>query len=200
MKKPVLVQNLRADFALVGDDPTSVQPIVLSNAFFTCGGPIRCKRTNYISGVKQLTKALPELCLGPHGNTEPDVDELNYRPAMLMPVEEVSRALTTNPDSIYSYLAFYNTFLAPALGSGDVDLVLKYTPLCNWWRCVCTAVTGGGSVVQAATVDPGNIHQHRFLDGWVSWSTTSLSFRLGHGGPALDARKQLLAMLPTKFL
>ena len=104
---------------------------------------------------------------------------------MLMPVEEVSRALTTNPDGIYSYLAFYNTFLAPALGSGDADLVRKYTPLCNWWRCVCTAVTGGGSVVQAATVDPGNFRQCRFLDGWVSQSTTSLSFRLGHGGPAV---------------
>ena len=56
--------------ALVGNDPTSVQPLVLSNAFFTHGGPIRYKHTDYIIGVEQLTKAPPELRSGPHANTE----------------------------------------------------------------------------------------------------------------------------------
>ena len=79
---------------------------------------------------------------------------------MLMPVEEVTAALTTNADGIYSYLAFYNTFLAPALGSGDTDLLIrKYTPLVDWWRCVCTAVTGGGSAVEIAPEDLENLCQ-----------------------------------------
>ena len=69
----------------------------------------------------------PVLRLGPYNTTEPDVDELHFCPAMLMPVEEVAAALTTNINGIYSYLAFYNTFLAPALGSGNAeDLIPKY--------------------------------------------------------------------------
>ena len=59
-------------------------------------------------------------------------DELHFRPAaMLMPVEEVSRALMTNPDGIYSYLAFYNKFLAPALDSGDADLTWALKGSCS---------------------------------------------------------------------
>ena len=41
---------------LVGNDPTSVQPLVLSNAFFRRGGPVQCKHTDYIIGVEQLTR------------------------------------------------------------------------------------------------------------------------------------------------
>ena len=53
---------------------------------------------------------------------------------------------------------------------------------------MCTAVTGGGSAVEiASTEDPGNLCQRRFLDGWVSHSTTALSHRLGYGGPALTS-------------
>ena len=52
--------------ALVGNDPMSVQPLVLSNTFFTSAGPTRCKRTDYIIVVEQLTKAPPELRSGPH--------------------------------------------------------------------------------------------------------------------------------------
>ena len=86
---------------------------------------VRCKRPAHIIGTDQLTHAPPILRSGPHNTTEPDVDELYFRPAMLMPVEEVTAALTTNADGIYSYLAFYNTFLAPALGSGDADRIQK---------------------------------------------------------------------------
>ena len=174
--------------ALLGDDPNAMQPLVLGETFFrqNCMA-VRCKRADYNIGTDQLTHAPPILCSGPHGTTEPDVDELYFRPAMLMPVEEVTVTLTTNTDGIYSYLAFYNTFLAPAIGSGNADLIRKYTPLVNWWRCACTAVTGGGSVVEIDPGDPGNLCQRCLLDGWVSRSTNALIHRLGYGGPALTS-------------
>ena len=125
--------------ALVGDDPNAVQPLVMHpDSFRRCRAAVRCKRPDYIIGVNQLAHGPPVLHSGPHNNTEQDVDKLHFRPAMLMPVDEVAGALTRSPDGIYSYLAFYNTFLAPALGSGDADLICKYTPLINWWHCVCT--------------------------------------------------------------
>ena len=69
-----------------------------------------------------------------------------------------------HPTSDIEHQAFYNMFLAPALTSGDANLVWKYTQLCNWWRCVCTAVTGGGCLAEADTVNPGNVHQLQHLE------------------------------------
>ena len=42
--------------ALVGDDPTCVQPLVLSNTFFQRVGTIPCKRTNHIIGVEHAIR------------------------------------------------------------------------------------------------------------------------------------------------
>ena len=61
-------------------------------------------------------------------------------------------------------------------------------------------MTGGGSAVEIATEDPGNLCQCHFLDSWVSRLTTALSHRLGYGVPlsrALSKRSVLPAIADT---
>ena len=61
-----------------------LRPMVLPNDFFTPLGASLCKLAeslcklaDYIIGPDQLMKAPPELLLGPHGNTELEVELTN---------------------------------------------------------------------------------------------------------------------------
>ena len=56
------------------------------------------------------------------------------------------------------------TFLQPALDSGDAARVRAYTPLLEWWRCVCTTTAVGASLAAAAMTDLGNLCQRCHLD------------------------------------
>ena len=124
---------------LVGNDPGSCQPMVLPNTAFSRLANLRTKHhEDYIVGVDQLTHAPAILRAGPWANTKADTDVLSIRPAMLLPAGEVGNALTTVPDGTYSYIGFYDAFLHPVINAGVTADINVYTPLIEWWRCVCT--------------------------------------------------------------
>ena len=171
---------------IVGNDPNSCQPVALPSSAFK-RATVRAKTIDEIRGAAGFGGSPAVLRQGPHTGTTPDTESLLVRRVMLIPNDSIPDILTALPGGYYTYPAFYDNFLEPALSSGVTAVEQLYAPLAQWWRAVCTAATATTSALEVTPTAPANLRERRFMDRWASKAIEDLNVRLGHGGPALSS-------------
>ena len=102
---------------LLGDSPSSVVPIVLPQAFFTCPAASAAYDMTYIQGPNGHSHATAPVFRFPAvASGTADTDDLRTRPAIVMPSDIASQAILGAPlDGRYTLLAFFNMFIQAPL-------------------------------------------------------------------------------------
>ena len=170
---------------LVGNDLSTAVPVVMSYDAFARTANIRCKRVADIVGAQGHGAAPPVFQDGPHGVGVADTDNLQLRPAFLMPANRAGDLLTLQDSGRYSVLGFYNAFVAPGLADADADVQNAHHPIRDWFRGISTLNVNGGCCIEVTAVTSAAPRFAQRLTSWSSRIRNAELTKLGTGGPAL---------------
>ena len=169
---------------LVGNNASTVAPVVLPGVFHTNVANTLCKNITAILANHGMAPVVYRD--GPHAAGAPDTDDLRARPVMVVPPDLAHQFISGADDGRYSLNGFYNQFLAGPLASGDAAVIARWTPLVEWYRVASTNAAAGDSVVANDLTNVATPHATGRLMAWANRVKDAQMARLGVGGPQLS--------------
>ena len=171
---------------ITGNDATAAVPVVLPSDSFGCTAVAACYQTGYIRSVAGHGNPNGAVFqFPPTGSGAAGTSDHRARRAMLMPPALSSNAVTTSPLGNYTFVSFYELFIAPGLADADLTKQADAAILEIWWRAASMLTNAGAPLVSIIPNPVRGVAANMALTAWTQRSRTAAMARLGHGGPGL---------------